>query len=123
MSRIRTGIISLVTAAATTASAGTDIGDPLRHFASCAGRLSAQMEHEWLLNDPASDTTESYRALMIELIDAIMDPDDGRDVLNWRVDAKIAHAALLTRATFQADRWASNRAQDMVNDCTALLIS
>lgn len=75
--------------------------DPTLHrFASCAGRLSALMEHQWLTNGPASETTGRQRAEMLALLDAIMAPDKARQVLNWRIEAKAAHAALLTRTTF-----------------------
>ncbi len=101
--------------------------DPLRTFASCAGRLSAEMEHQWLMSDPASDRTEAQRAAMISLIDAIMAPGQGRDVLHWRIDAKQAHAVLLTRATFNDDEddaaWALARAEAQLAACTGLLLS
>lgn len=101
--------------------------DPLHTFASCAGRLSATMEHQWLMSDPASDRTEAQRAAMLSLIDAIMTPDQGRDVLAWRIDAKQAHAVLLTRATFNdnpADAtWALRRAEAELAACTGLLLS
>ena len=101
--------------------------DPLRTFASCVGRLSAEMEHQWLLSDPASDRTKSQRAAMLSLVEATMAPDQRRDVLNWRIDAKQAHAVLLTRATFNTDAndaaWALARAEKQLAACTGLLLS
>ena len=101
--------------------------DPLQTFASCAGRLSAEMEHQWLMSDPATDRTEAQRASMLSLVEAIMTPDQGRDVLTWRIDAKQAHAVLLTRATFNDDAddaaWALNRAEAYLAACTGLLLS
>lgn len=125
MSILRTiGFCVLSLASATPAFA---FDNPLHTFASCAGRLSAQMEHQWLLSDPASDRTEAQRAAMLSLIDAIMTPEQGRDVLNWRIDAKQAHAVLLTRATFNDDaadaRWAERRAVAELAACTGLLLS
>lgn len=105
------------------APAQADIENPLRYFASCAGRLSAQMEHEWLLADQNSDQTESHRAAMISLLDATMGPDDGRQVLAWRIEAKAAHSQLLTRATFREDTWAKDRAVQMVQACTSIMMS
>jgi hypothetical protein len=106
------------------ASAGDD---PLRTFASCAGRLSAQVEHQWLMSDPASERTEAQRAAMISLLEAIMPSDAARQVLAWRIDAKQAQAVLLTRATFNDDAgdaaWAARRAEMQVAACTGLLLS
>ena len=110
-------------------SAGTALANdtPLHTFASCAGRLSAVMEHQWLMRDPASEQTKERRATMLALVDAIMAPEQDRDVLTWRVDAKQAHAVLLTRATFNTDRadaaWALRRAEAELAACTGLLLS
>jgi len=99
-----------------------DIEDPLKYFASCTGRLSAQMEHEWLVSED-SDQTESHRNAMSDLLFATMGPDDGRQVLTWRIEAKIAHASLLTRAAFRDDEWAKQRAIELVRDCTSIMVS
>lgn len=100
-----------------------DIEDPLQYFASCAGRLSAQMEHEWLLSNGNPDQTEDHRTAMLDLLFATMGPDDGRQVLAWRIEAKVAHASLLTRATFREDTWAAQRATQMVQACTSIMMS
>lgn len=96
-------------------------------FASCAGRLSAQMEHEWLMTDAASARTAALREAMIELVEAVMPNDRGREVLAVRIEAKQAQAALLTRATFQPDKsgadWAARRAESEIAACTALLVA
>lgn len=101
--------------------------DPLQTFASCVGRLSATMEHQWLMSDPASDRTAAQRAAMLSLVDAVMAPDQGRQVLAWRIDAKQAHAVLLTRATFSGDAedasWALRQAEAQLAQCTGLLLS
>ncbi|UYV38949.1 hypothetical protein N4R57_08020 [Rhodobacteraceae bacterium D3-12] len=101
--------------------------DPLLHrFANCAGRLSALMEHQWLVDGPASETTRDERAAMLALLDAVMPPGHARHVLNWRIEAKAAHAALLTRATFGRDTAQAARAQSLATrhmaQCTALLL-
>ncbi len=99
----------------------------LQHFATCAGRLSAQMEFQWMFDGPASEQTALQRAAMIDLIDAVMDPNDGRTVLHWRISAKLAQSALLTRATFNNDAtdaaWAARTAARLTNECTALILS
>ena len=71
----------------------------LRLFATCAGRLSALMEHQWLLSDPASDQTARQRKSMLSLVAAMAGPDAAR-ALNWRIEAKAAQASLLARARF-----------------------
>ena len=115
-------VLSLLPAGAAVAHEST-----LHTFASCAGRLSAVMEHQWLMSDAASDRTHAQRAAMLSLVDAIMTPEQGRDVLSWRIDAKQAHAVLLTRATFNDDAadaaWALNRAEAELATCTGLLLS
>ena len=114
-------------AAMSTATAACSSADSLRMFADCAGRLSAQMEYQWLMRDPSSEQTAAQRAAMLELVEAIMTPDQGRDVLAWRIGAKQAHAVLLTRATFNDDAndaaWALDRAETQLAACTGLLLS
>ncbi len=96
-------------------------------FASCTGRLSAQMEHQWLFSDPASDLTEARRATMIALLEASMAPEDGPAVLSHRIQAKLAQAQLLTRGHFNDDAedaaWARNRADAEISACNGLLLS
>lgn len=76
-------------------------GVPLfQQFAGCAGRMSAEMEHAWLINDPQADTYKTQRLTFLSLLDATMPAGQERDVLAARIDAKMAHAALLTAATF-----------------------
>lgn len=99
----------------------------LRFFATCAGRLSAQMEHQWMFDGAASEVTMAHRDSVIDILDALMPPDRGRDVLAMRIEAKMAHAALLTRATFNEDTedaaWAMSTALRLAADCEALLLS
>ena len=101
--------------------------DLLRTFAVCAGRLSAQMEFQWLMADPAADRTEAQREAVVELLASILPPDRGREVLGWRVNAKAAHAALLSRAAFSPDAeeagWAARQAEALTAECAGLLLS
>ena len=96
-------------------------------FAHCVGRLSAEMEHQWLLNDANAEKTEAHRTYMIALLRAVMPPESGRWVLAQRVDAKMAHASLLTRATFNDDpedaQWARTRADIEMSLCLGLVLS
>ncbi len=85
------------------------------------------MEHEWLMSDPISDQTQAERAAMVSLLDAVMAPGDGPQVMTWRIDAKQAQAVLLTRATFNDDAddaaWAMRRAETEMSACRSLLLS
>lgn len=109
------------------AASPSAIDGQLRSFATCAGRLSAVMEHQWMFDGAASEQTKAQRAAVIDLISATMDPDEGREVLHWRLVAKHAQSVLLTRATFNDDpadaAWARARAVSLTQDCTGLLLS
>lgn len=126
MSKPGTVLFALIASALPALSAPVAEG-PLHIFAACAGRLSATMEHQWLMRDPAAERTEAQRSAMVALVDAVMVPDRAPDVLGWRIDAKRAHAVLLTRATFNADdddaSWALARAETELAACTGLLLS
>lgn len=104
-----------------------DEDQQLRHFAACAGRLSAVMEHQWMFDGQASEVTKSQRAAMLELVEAIMPKSQGRAVLHWRLSAKLAQSSLLTRATFNDDprdaAWATETAAQFTRDCTSILLS
>lgn len=125
MGGLKTLLAALTLAALTPGPvrAGDDL---VRTFAHCAGRLSAQMEHAWLTGGAGADLAERRRNAMVELLEAVMPEDRGRDVLAWRIDAKVAQAALLTRATFNADeddaRWAHQRAETLVATCHGLVL-
>jgi len=98
------------------------LDDPAHLFATCAGRLSAQMEHQWLLSDPSVHRTEAARLAMLDVLDSLTPTDQASSVLNWRIEAKSAHAALLRRATFRGDAWATEMAQSLTRHCTSLVI-
>ncbi len=88
--------------------------------------MSAEMEHAWLINDPQADAFEAQRAAFLSLLDATMPVGHERDVLAARIDAKMAHAALLTASTFGTtpDRAmrARQRANWHVTACQAMLL-
>jgi hypothetical protein len=102
------------------------LADPLRTFAACAGRLSAQMEFEWMFDGPASEATKARREVVLEILDAMMPPDAGRTVLNWRIESKMAHASLLTRSKFDHNPRFALRAERLaarnLANCDALLL-
>lgn len=100
--------------------------DPLVYaFASCAGRFSAELEHAWLMSDRRATEIEHRRNLFIDLLNATVPPERQRDALSLRIDAKAAHARLLSQAAFAGDRdrseWAVRRANSEIAYCTGFL--
>ncbi|WP_323765293.1 hypothetical protein [Marinovum sp.] len=100
---------------------------PVIAFATCAGRLSATMEHQWMFDGPGSERTEAQRAAMISLLEAVMPAELGREVLHLRLEAKFAQAALLARARFNDDAEDAVRAGALAGlrlaECTGMLLS
>lgn len=112
-------------AAPDAARAEADIpDDPLHFFATCAGRMSALMEHQWIVDGPASDMTKARRQSVLDVVEALTPPGDEAMVMGWRIEAKAAHAALLA-ATRHGDapsiRRAALRAATLQRECDALL--
>ena len=102
--------------------------DPLlREFAVCAGRLSALMEDQWMFDGPASERTAEELGAMVSLIDASMPRDAGRQVMAWRIDAKVAQRGLLHQARFARDdrvaETAAARAEALAAECRAMILS
>ncbi len=96
-------------------------------FATCAGRMSALMEHQWMFDGAASDRTERVRAGFVALVDATLGgPVTGRQALAWRIDAKMAQARLLQLAQFGTDdrlrRQAKRSAWLYLSECESLLL-
>ena len=112
------GLIQPQGAAADGPALSTDMTD---HFAICAGRLSALMQHQWLFDGPAADVTERDRDAMVAVLDAATHPGDGPRAMALRIEAKAVHAALLAQAVFGRDEAAQARANALVAGCTAML--
>ena len=114
-------------AASTTQAQTASPDQQLKFFANCAGRLSAQMEFQWMFDGDASEITKRQRGAVIDILDAIIPPGRGPEVLNWRIEAKHAHAVLLNRSTFGQDdrhaRIAGKMAMRSINECRSLLTS
>ncbi|WP_413720314.1 hypothetical protein [Silicimonas sp. MF1-12-2] len=124
------GLKTLLAALAVTATSAAPVradDDLVRTFATCAGRLSATMEHQWLMGDGEAELTERRRISVIAILDALTPEDRGPEILNWRIEAKMALASLLTRATFNDDSedaaWAERQAQMMIGSCNSLILS
>ena len=98
----------------------------LRHVSECVGRFSAQMEHHWLVQDKSSDQIERQRAHLVDILETLTTSENATAVLSGRIDAKLAHASLLTRATFSDDprtaRWAGNRAAHHIQMCNDIAL-
>lgn len=121
---------------------GSSIGSPslaispqhqlLQDFAACAGRFSATMERQWLLDLPGSESSARKRATFTDLVSALL-PDakakglSARIVLSWRIEAKFAQARLLQLGDFGTEpgarKPAHTRAAQLLRQCDQLLLS
>lgn len=109
-------------------SASADVGpDLVPLFARCTGRLSAMVEHQWLIEDGDADQTDRARDAMADLLAASTPPGKEVMAMALRIEAKAAMANLLSQARFARDHmradWARRRVGGMLADCTALMIS
>ena len=99
----------------------------LRDFAVCAGRLSAVMEDQWMFDGAGSERTAKELAAVVSLIEASMVQGAGREILAWRIDAKVAQRGLLHQARFGLDpalaKTAAARAEALAANCRAMILS
>ena len=102
MSSLRTVLLTVLLSVSAPVSA-TALDDLTRSFAYCAGRYSAETEHAWLMRDPVADERAAKRAAFVALLEAVAPTEGSGDVLNYRISAKVAQAALLNAAAFSAD--------------------
>ncbi|WP_428511583.1 hypothetical protein [Roseovarius sp.] len=95
-------------------------------FAGCTGRLSAELEHAWLMQDPDADILETRRARFEQLLAATSTPDQRSHLLDHRIRAKKAHARILSTAQFSRDTdragWARQRANAEIGYCQSFLL-
>lgn len=95
-------------------------------FAACAGRFSAELEHAWLMGTQDFTETSHRRTQFVSLVEAATPHDLRRRALEVRIDAKMAHAQVLTRATFSTQPsqqvWAAQRAAASLRHCEDLLL-
>jgi hypothetical protein len=104
------------------AGCGPASADPLlREFAVCAGRFSALVEHQWMVDGPASDASAGTRDSLLALVAAVEEPGMTAKVMGWRIEAKVAQKALLTRAHFAGDAVAKARAAELLQVCADLI--
>lgn len=92
-------------------------------FAQCTGRLSAELEHGWVLGQHDAEL-EAQRNLSADVLAALREASahEPRDVLALRIETKLAHERLLNRATFQRDERARRHAARLLAPCRALLL-
>lgn len=96
--------------------------DPLaRDFALCAGRYSALVEHQWLVDGPASEHSAMIRDAFVQMTEAVSGTEGAAVALNWRIEAKAAQAALLSRAWAARDRVAEARSAQLLQACADLI--
>ena len=104
--------------------AGAMAQDLVQRIAQCTGRMSAEMEFAWL-NGEAGEQARLYRSHLEDVLDAIISPTEQAAVLHMRIEAKFAHARLLTRAMFNDDPvdadTAARLASRFTGSCRAIL--
>lgn len=105
----------------------TNASDELvQDFAVCTGRYSAAMEHAWLMHTGDGDAFRDSRSRFETLLEAVTPNGKERDALAVRIDAKMAFASLLTRASFAEDpeeaAWAMTRAATQIRQCGMLIL-
>lgn len=100
---------------------------PLYHlFATCTGRFSAELEHAWLFGDARSEDIERQRKHFELLAEATTPAAHITRAMSWRIEAKVAHAHLLSEVAFSRDAkrsdWAETRAQNEIQYCVSFLL-
>ena len=97
-------------------------------FAQCAGRMSAALEHGWLVQDADTDRQAAERQTMVTLYETTLPYTDVPPpvALHWRIEAKMAQAVLLQRASFSSEPRLAQAAAQMSDTylagCRALLL-
>lgn len=122
MGGFRTLLLWLALVPPVSAGQGALPSDPLTHFATCTGRLSALVEHQWRTDGPASEGTARQRDAMADLLVAVTPPDAAIPAMALRLEAKAAHAALLSQAHRTGDSGAQRLALRLIAPCLAMLL-
>lgn len=123
MSSLRTFLLLAVMMATPTLQAAP--AELTTQVAQCTGRMSAEMEFAWLIGEDG-EQARLFRSHLEDVLEALAEPGEGRAILNLRVEAKHAHATLLTRSHFNADAADAARAARMAtrfaDGCRAMLM-
>ena len=125
MSVLRKFLFGLILIALNTAPGAAQ--EPMeRIFAECAGRFSAEREHAWLMKPDDASYFEARRSTFLSLLEATLTGQRNRTTLTHRIEAKIAHAGLLTQATFGSDKNRAASAKRLaarhIDQCQSLLL-
>ncbi|MFA8385953.1 MAG: hypothetical protein ACEPO2_10045 [Pelagibaca sp.] len=98
----------------------------MHRVTTCVGRLSAQIEHHWLMSDQPTAQVETQRDHLEDILETLISPDVATRILSERIEAKMAHASLLTQAAFSQDprhaSWAEKRAEQELAFCRSILL-
>ena len=98
------------------------MADPLlQEFSICAGRFSALVEHQWLVDGPASEASARQRDSLLALVGAVAGPGEAQLSLSWRIEAKAAQRALLDRAWLAGDKVSEKRSAQLLQGCADLI--
>ena len=101
------------------------LNDLSRDFANCSGRMSAMVEHGWLVQDPMSEIYAENREAFLQLLEAIGSSDDPV-TLGRRIEAKAAMKSVLREATFGQNqvrsRYAERQVEAHVSACRQMLL-
>lgn len=96
--------------------------DPLlRDFAICTGRYSALVEHQWMVDGPASEQSARVRDALWSLVEAVAGPEEATAAMGWRVEAKAGQRALLAPAWLSHDHAAEVRSAQLLQACADLV--
>ncbi|GGG77013.1 hypothetical protein GCM10011415_27320 [Salipiger pallidus] len=127
--RIATLLADLIAPAHASVPAGTST-ERMRLFATCAGRVAARIEHDWLLARGSDPVRTRLRRDLDALIEALLPITlaqglDGARALHLRLSAKVAQAVLLQQADLGPDNTHAERARRLahgqLSTCQALL--
>lgn len=98
----------------------------VRDFATCTGRLSAEVEHAWLMSSEEANKNEELYKNMAALLEAVTLPNEKSRAMAMRIDAKVAHGRLLLQSAFGWDivqrKNAKIRAAELLGACSTLVL-
>lgn len=112
-------LLAILTLGICSGPAGAD--PVLRDFATCTGRYSALVEHQWLVDGPASEQSARVRDSLWALVEAVAAAEDATQAMAWQIEAKAGQKALLARAWSRGDRAAEERSAQLLEACADLV--
>ncbi len=98
----------------------------LHDLASCAGRMKAVLDHRVTYNHSFPENIGVGHSRLVEMIDAIIEPDQAQEVLSWRIGARVAQARLLQRAEYPSNEadgiWATDQSEFYIEQCREMFM-